>query len=773
MMWRAAPELLPPPFLESIGPCALALTATVSYWIDCERKPTVSPRPRPAGWYNDTSIGRGDPEMDLLTELNEPQRTACALTEGPVLILAGAGSGKTRTLTYRVAHLIHNLGVDPGSILAFTFTNKAAREMMDRIEQLVGSDSKRMWVGTFHAICVRILRQDIDRLGYDPRFLIYDSDDQKALMRSIVRDLNWDEKKFPAGMLLSQISRAKNSFIDPEHWHDTSYMGLHVQEAFQRYQQRLRALNALDFDDLIYFTVKLLDQYEDVLSRYHRRFEHVMVDEYQDTNMAQYRMIELLARGHGNLCVVGDDDQAIYGWRGADMRNILEFQKHFSGATIVRLEENYRSTAVILEAANAVVEHNRERLGKELWTSRLGGSKVRWHQATDEESEAWYAAEVIHEAVGRGLSPGDCAVLYRTNAQSRALEMALARAGIGYRLVGGKRFYERKEVKDLLAYLKVIYNSQDDVSLSRIINFPRRGIGDVAISHLIQASQDRHLSLFDTLGDATTIAGLTPAAQKAALELWAQFKKWSQSGPERLTQLVERVANESGLMRQFSSEGGREGEERVENMGELISEAKRFEESEGVDDLGAFLGFLALVSDWEATEDRGQGAWLMTVHSAKGLEFPLVVLVGMEEGVFPHLRSMEEDRVEEERRLCYVALTRARDELYLTAAETRTMMGRTEAHPVSRFVAEIPAHLIEQGGQRGSGRSGQGVRRTTVPEGGYQVGDRLRHPRFGWGTVVSQRGHGEELELTIAFPGGGIRSFLAKYAQLGREQEEA
>jgi DNA helicase-2/ATP-dependent DNA helicase PcrA len=592
-------------------------------------------------------------------------------------------------------------------------------------------------------------------------------------MRSIVRDLDWDEKKFPAGALLAQISRAKNSFIDPDHWNDFSFMGRRVQEAFQRYQERLRALNALDFDDLIYFAVKLLEANEDVLAMYHRRFHYVMVDEYQDTNLAQYRMIELIARGHGNLCVVGDDDQAIYGWRGADMRNILEFQKQFTGATVVRLEENYRSTSMILEAANAVVEHNHDRLGKELWTSREGGAKLRWHIAPDEESEAWYAAEVIHEAVGRGRAPGDCAVLYRTNAQSRALEMAMTRAGIGYRLVGGKRFYERKEVKDLLAYLKIIYNPQDDISLARIINFPRRGIGDVAIGHLLKASQQQEISLYETLGDAAKVSGLTPAAQKAAVELWGQFQKWRQDLGQSLPDLVQQVADESGLLRYFASEGGREGEERVENVGELISEAKRFQETEGIDDLGDFLGFLALVSDWEATEDRGQGAWLMTVHSAKGLEFPLVVLVGMEEGVFPHIRSIEEDRVEEERRLCYVALTRARDELYLTAAETRTLMGRTESHPVSRFIAEIPANLIDESEDQDHMGMGRASVRTSVPEGGYQVGDRLRHPRFGWGTVVSQRGGGDELEITIAFPGGGIRSFLAKYAQLGREQEEA
>ncbi len=712
--------------------------------------------------------------MDLLAQLNEPQRKACTQTQGPVLILAGAGSGKTRTLTYRVAHLIKNISVDPYAILAFTFTNKAAREMVQRIGELMGADaSRRMWVGTFHAIAVRILRRDIDRLGFSRQFVIYDADEQKSVMRNVVRDFGWDEKKYPPGMLLAAVSRAKNNFIDPKNWQDSSFLGRKAQEAYVRYQERLGALNALDFDDLINYTVALLEQHPDVLAHYHQRFRHVLVDEYQDTNLAQYRMIEAVARGHGNLCVVGDDDQAIYAWRGADMRNILEFQKHFAGATVIRLEENYRSTSVILDAANAVVKNNRSRLGKSLWTSRQGGAKIRWYCSSDEESEAWYAAEIIHEAVGRGLTPGDCAVLYRTNAQSRALEMALTRAGIGYRLVGGKRFYERKEVKDLLAYLKVIYNPLDDISLLRIINFPRRGLGDVAISHLVESSRAQRISLCDALGEAAMIPGLTSSAQKSAVELWRQLQTWREMKEADLSALVHRVAEESGLRQQFESEGGREAEERMENLDELISEAKRFMDSEGVSDLGEFLGFLALVSDWEATEDKGQGAWLMTVHSAKGLEFPLVVVVGMEEGVFPHLRSITDNSIEEERRLCYVALTRARDELYLTAAETRTVMGHTEAHQTSRFVSEIPPALVEDATNQESAVRRRATMATGVPADGYRVGDRLRHPRFGWGTLVSQRGSGDELELTIAFNGGGIRSFLAKYAQLGREQEQS
>lgn len=709
--------------------------------------------------------------LDLLADLNEPQREACLQTSGPLLILAGAGSGKTRTLTYRIAHLIQNVGVDPGAILGFTFTNKAAREMIGRIEGLLGPASRGMWLGTFHAVAVRILRRDIDRLGYDRRFLIFDADDQRALMRQVLRDLNIDEKKFPPVAVLSVLSRAKNAFVPPSAWHDESASGRVYGRAYRAYQDRLKQLNALDFDDLIYLAVRLFDEHPDILAGYHRRFQHVLVDEYQDTNPAQYRLIELLARGSGNLCVVGDDDQAIYGWRGADLRNILEFQKTFPEARVIRLEENYRSTKVILDAANAVVGQNQGRLGKKLWTSRGDGEKVRFHLAPDEESEAWHAAEIIHEAVGRGRSPADCAVLYRTNSQSRTLEMALARAGIPYRLVGGKRFYERKEVKDLLAYLRVLYNPLDAVSLARIVNFPRRGIGDVAIAHLNAATESLSLPLYQVLGDAPMVPGLTPPAQKAALELYRMFEHWRAEPSPSLADLVGRVAEESGLLDYFKSEGGRESDDRVENLGELISEAKHFEEVNGESDLGEFLNWVALVSDWEATDEREGGVWLMTVHAAKGLEFPVVVLVGLEENIFPHVRALEENGLEEERRLFYVAITRARDELYLSAAETRTQMGRTEANRLSRFVGEIPPELLARTDSSRAATASRAARRE-VPAEGYRLGERVRHPRFGWGQVVSQRGSGEDLEINIAFPGGDTRAFLAKYAQLDREQAE-
>jgi len=709
--------------------------------------------------------------MSLLDALNGPQREACSTVDGPLLVLAGAGSGKTRTLTYRIAYLIQETGVFPTQILAFTFTNKAAREMKTRIDALVGPDSRLMWVGTFHAVAVRILRENIHRLGYDNQFVVYDTDDTKALMKDIVRELNWDEKEWPAGLLLSAISRAKNNFQGPGQLEDTSYFGRRVDDAYRLYQTRLKNLNAVDFDDLIFLTVKLFDEFPEVQQHYRQRFRHVLVDEYQDTNLAQYRLVRHLVGPEGNICAVGDDDQAIYGWRGADMRNILEFQRDFPGAKIIRLEENYRSTAVILNAANAVVANNQERLGKQLWTQKGEGQKIRVYRAPDEESEAWYAAEVLHEAVRRGRKLSECAILFRTNAQSRAFEMAMARAGITYRLVGGKRFFERKEVKDVLAYLRVVFNPQDDMSLLRIINFPRRGLGDVAQRRLREFAQAEGISLVDALARAQEIGDLSAQARRAASELADLIESWRQGlGQLGLADQVRRVAEESGMMNALRAEKTREAEDRLENIGELMSEAKRFEDEQTTSDLGEFLGWIALVSDWDETNEDGGGVWLMTVHSAKGLEFPLVILAGLEEGVFPHSRSLEEGTVEEERRLMYVGITRAMEELFITYAETRTMLGRTAANPVSRFLKEIPEEYIASAKRLAAPDRAVG-QRTSVSN--LTLGERVRHPRFGWGTIVAIRGEGENTEVTIAFPGGGVRSFLAKFAQLTREELEA
>ncbi len=705
--------------------------------------------------------------MDLLAQLNAPQRRACELTEGPLLILAGAGSGKTRTLTYRIAHLIHNLGVSPAAILAFTFTNKAAREMKARIEQLVGPASHAMGIGTFHSVAVRILRKEIAAIGYDPRFVVYDADDSRALVREVVHELGWDDKQWAPAMLSNRISQAKNQFIGPESWQNTDFFMERVGVVYNRYQARLKELNALDFDDLIFLSVKLFRLAPDVLARYHSKFQYVLVDEYQDTNLSQYQLIAQLAGGMKNLCAVGDDDQSIYGWRGADMRNILDFQRDFPGAEVVRLEENYRSTGTILAAANAVVKNNQARLGKELWTRKSVGEKIRIHRAPDEESEAWYAAEVIHEAVRHGHQLADCAILYRTNAQSRAFEMAMARAGINYRLVGGHRFYDRKEVKDLLAYLRVVFNPQDDVSLGRIINFPRRGIGDIAQARLRDYCRSRGRTLLEALEDAPFVEGLSAQARRAALELAQLFREWQRETPLSLADRVRQVAESSGLLNHFRTEQGRESQDRLENLGELMSEAKRFQEEQATTDLGEFLGWVALVSDWDQTVDDAGGVWLMTLHSAKGLEFTVVILSGVEEGVFPHARSLDEGTIEEERRLLYVGITRAQEELYLTHAETRTMLGRTQANPTSRFLKEIPQELVEVPRPPAPERAVMQVNR---PTSDLVDGERVRHPRFGWGTVVATRGTGSDLEVTIAFPGGGVRSFLVRFAQLVREE---
>ena len=709
--------------------------------------------------------------MNLLNELNDRQREACEITEGPLLLLAGAGSGKTRTLTYRIAYLLERNLAYPHQILAFTFTNKAAREMKERIERLVGERAHSMWVGTFHAIAVRILRQDIQRMGYGPQFLVYDTDDTKAVIRETIRDLGWDDKQWPVSQFVRAISNAKNAFIAPGQYSTETYQDQHVQQVYQKYQDRLRQLNALDFDDLIYLAVRLFDDHPEVLERYQDRFLHVFVDEYQDTNLAQYRLIQHLAKKHGNLCAVGDDDQAIYGWRGADMRNIMEFNRDFSGTRVIRLEQNYRSTQTILDAANAVVANNKERLGKNLWTTKGEGQKVRVYEGLEEESEAWFAAEMVHEAVRHGYSLSDCAVLYRTNAQSRAYEMALSRAGLAYRLVGGRKFYERKEVKDVLAYLKVLFNPHDDLALSRIINFPRRGIGDVALEKIRQYQTDHENSLFEAIGQASNIPGLSAQAQRACRDLYGLFEFWRDERRTSLTELTQRVAEESGIIPMFRQDRSREAQDRIENIGELLSEAKRFEQEQGIDDLGEFLGWVALVSDWDQTQDDQGGVWLMTLHSAKGLEFPVVVIGGLEEGICPHIRSIEEGTLEEERRLIYVGITRAQEQLYLTYTKTRTMQGRTQQNPVSRFLQEIPEQLLER------------PRRTTPPDRALtarnhvitdvSVGEKVRHPRFGWGTIVAVRGEADDLELTIAFPGGGVRSFLARFAQLTREGAES
>ncbi|MCL8207910.1 MAG: UvrD-helicase domain-containing protein [Actinomycetia bacterium] len=706
--------------------------------------------------------------MDAWLEgLNPAQRRAVEQTEGPVLVLAGAGSGKTRTLTHRMAHLVRGLGVAPDRILAFTFTNKAANEMRQRVQALMDADARGMWIGTFHATAVRILREGMPYLGRDPHFLVYDADDARAVMRDVVRELNWDERQWTPQSLLAAVSRAKNQLLTPDRLDGDTFLSRRVREAYARYQQRLQALNAVDFDDLIMLAVELLEKHPEARARLAGRFQYVLVDEYQDTNHAQYRLIRALAAQHRNLCCVGDDDQSIYGWRGADIRNILDFQKDFPDAVVVRLEENYRSTPTILAAANAVVRHNTDRMGKELWTRRPDGRRVRLFEAVDEEAEAWFVAQAIHDLIREGRRTDDVAVLYRTNAQSRALELALSRAGIPYRLVGGPRFYERREVKDLIAYLRVIYNPGDDMSLARIVNVPRRGIGEVAVQRLRAYAADRGVSLAQALAEASQVPDLAPPAARAARELHQRFEGWRRRTGVGLVELVQAVAEESGLVAQWRQEHTAEGDERLANIAELVSEAKRFEDQTGSADLGDFLGWIALATDLDSVGEADRGVWLMTLHSAKGLEFPVVFLTGLEEGILPHAKAIEDGQVEEERRLMYVGITRAQDLLVLTYARQRLLNGRPGSYPVSRFVQEIPAELVEVLARE---IDRPAVLSRTPPADGFQAGDRVRHPRFGWGTVVAARGSGDDLEVTVAFPGGGIRSLLARYAQLEREE---
>jgi len=720
--------------------------------------------PRLKARYNHS---RGDgPLVDWTLGLNAGQKQAVLTTEGAVLVLAGAGSGKTRTLTHRIGHLIQDLHVPAEHLLAFTFTNKAATEMQHRVQSMLGDGARRMWIGTFHATAARLLREALPLVDRDPRFLVYDQDDARTVMRDVVRALNWDERQFPPAQLLAQVSRAKNACRGPAEVDDGTYMGRRLSEAYTLYQERLGRLNAMDFDDLILTAVTLLET-APVMNRYPERFRYVMVDEYQDTNHAQYRLIRALARHHQNLYAVGDDDQSIYGWRGAEIRNILEFQRDYPEAVVIRLEENYRSTAAILGAANAVVSHNQSRLGKELWTSRPEGARVKCFAAPDEEAEAWFVAQGIHDLVREGRSPDDVAVLYRTNAQSRALELGLARAGIPYRLVGGARFYERREVKDLIAYLRVMYNPGDDLSLTRIVNVPRRGIGEVALARLKAYAADRQLPLSAALDQAYQVPDLAPPAARAAAQLGEQFRQWRARTGVPLADLILAVAEESGLLPQLRAEHTPDADDRMANVGELASEAKRFQDQRDDPDLGDFLGWVALVTDLDALGEEQHGVWLMTLHSAKGLEFPVVFLTGLEERVFPHARALDNaGDVEEERRLMYVGITRAQDQLYLTHARQRTLNGQTLNNPVSRFWDEVPEAVREVALPRSATVKRPPAGARAVP---FAAGERVRHPRFGWGTVVNSRGDGEELEVTVAFPGGGIRSLLARYAQLERE----
>ena len=765
-------------------------------------------------------------DMSLLDALNEPQRQAVMATDGPLLILAGAGSGKTRVLTHRTAYLIEECGVNPYNIMAITFTNKAAGEMRERIDQMVGYGSESIWVCTFHSTCVRILRRYIDRLGFGTNFTIYDSDDQKTLMKDICKRLEIDTKMYKEKMFLSAISSAKDELIDPIEF-ETRAAGDYVKrkqaQVYREYQQALKQNNALDFDDLIMKTVELFKLDKEVLASYQDRFRYIMVDEYQDTNTAQFELIRLLALKYQNLCVVGDDDQSIYKFRGANIYNILNFEHHFPDATVIKLEQNYRSTQNILDAANAVIANNQGRKEKRLWTDNGAGDKITFEQLDTAAEEADFVARDIARRVRKGeYQYKDCAILYRTNAQSRLFEERFITANIPYKIFGGVNFYARKEVKDLLAYLKTIDNGQDDLAVRRIINIPKRGIGAASINKVALYAQEQEISFYDALCVAEQVPGLGKAAAKIRpCVLFIQAMK-AKAKLLSVADLLQEVIETTGYVRELEAEGTDEAEARIENIDELISKAVDYAEGEEAPTLNGFLENVALVADIDSFDENSDYVVLMTLHSAKGLEFPNVYLAGLEDGLFPSYMSITSDNsqaeIEEERRLAYVGITRAKKNLTITSARVRMVRGQTQYGKVSRFVREIPPELlsgkiyepktkedpIEQStfqkarkafrtvpsyGGSGYGKEvGEGYGSTfhsskaTKPvytkvenqrdfgsAGGalsYQVGDRVRHIKFGDGEVMAIVSGGRDYEVTVDFDKVGTKKMFASFAKL-------
>ncbi|WP_044339034.1 DNA helicase PcrA [Rossellomorea aquimaris] len=731
----------------------------------------------------------------LLNGMNPEQAEAVKATEGPLLIMAGAGSGKTRVLTHRIAYLMVEKGVNPYNILAITFTNKAAREMRDRIENILGGASENIWISTFHSMCVRILRRDIDRIGMNRNFTILDSTDQQSVIKAILKEKNIDPKKFDPRSLLGSISSAKNELTTPEELSKQvgGYYDQVVSDVYTEYQKRLRKNQALDFDDLIMTTIQLFQRVPEVLEFYQRKFQYIHVDEYQDTNRAQYMLVKLLASRFQNLCVVGDSDQSIYRWRGADIANILSFEKDYPRATVIFLEQNYRSTKRILQAANEVIQKNSNRKPKNLWTENHEGEKISYFRADTEQTEAQFVTGKIKEMMESGKRKySDFAILYRTNAQSRVMEEVLLKSNIEYSIVGGIKFYDRKEIKDILAYLRLISNPDDDISLLRVINVPKRGVGATSVDKIARYAQDHDISMFSALEEADFI-GLSPKITKAVIEFKEMVKGYTAMQEYlSVTELVEEILEKSGYIDMLKAEKSIESQSRLENLDEFLSVTKSFEQSNDDKSLVAFLTDLALVADIDKLDEDDQpkdSVILMTLHAAKGLEFPVVFLMGMEEGVFPHSRSlMEEDEMEEERRLAYVGITRAEEQLYLTNAQMRTLFGQTKMNPVSRFIQEIPAELLDdvmaekKSAFTPFGKSAakaptrpaprkpvsRPVQTTTGGESvAWQVGDKAQHKKWGTGTVVSVKGSGDSVELDIAFPSPmGIKRLLAKFAPI-------
>ena len=733
----------------------------------------------------------------ILDSLNPQQQEAVLQTEGPVLILAGAGSGKTRVLTHRIAYLIEEQEVNPWNIMAITFTNKAAGEMRERVDKIVGYGSESVWVSTFHSSCVRILRRHIDRIGYTGNFTIYDTDDQKSVMKDICRRLQIDTKVYKERALLNAISRAKDELMGPDEFLRNSSGDIHEQriaKVYREYQEQLHKNNALDFDDLIMKTVELFRACPDVLDQYQERFRYIMVDEYQDTNTAQFQLISLLAAKYRNLCVVGDDDQSIYKFRGANIGNILGFERVFEEAVVIRLEQNYRSTKNILQAANEVIRNNMERKKKTLWTENKEGSLVHFKQFLNGYEEAEYVAGKISKDVRTGkCNYSDCAILYRTNAQSRMFEEKFLMANIPYKIVGGINFYARKEIKDLLAYLKTVDNAVDDLAVRRIINIPKRGIGATSIVRVEEHAQKRGLSFYDALREADEIEKIGRAASKIAPFVTFIQSLRSKVGYISVSELLDEIIEETGYVKELEAEDTDEARARIENIDELISKVVAYEEDTQHPTLSGFLEEVALVADIDTVDENQDRVLLMTLHSAKGLEFPYVYMTGMEDGIFPSYMTISADdpgELEEERRLCYVGITRAMQELTLTSAQMRMIRGENQFNKVSRFVREIPRELvdidrdikerktsnIEIPQNNTYAKMKQAFRaKTFEPQQftvkktgalGYDIGDRVRHMKFGAGTVENIVDGGRDYEVTVNFDQYGVKKMFAGFAKL-------
>ena len=746
--------------------------------------------------------------MSIYDRLNEQQKKGVFTTEGPVLLLAGAGSGKTGVITHRIAHLIDDCGVNSYNILAITFTNKAAREMRERVDDLVGCGADAAWIMTFHAACVRILRRFIDRLGYGTNFTIYDTDDQKSLMKEVCKSMDVDTKVYKEKMLLSRISAAKDELLSPDDLYlraNNDYTQMRIAEVYRVYEERLKKNNAVDFDDIINLTVELFEKNDDVLDYYQERFKYIMVDEYQDTNTAQFKLVSLLARKYHNLCVVGDDDQSIYKFRGANIRNILNFKEYFPEAEIIKLEQNYRSKSNILDAANAVIKNNSGRMDKSLWTEQDEGDKIAFNVYETGYAEAEGIAFGIEKNINDGYAYNDCAILYRTNAQSRAIEEKLLGHNIPYRVYGGINFYSRKEIKDILAYLKTIDNGMDEIAVRRILNVPKRGIGATSVGKIQAYADEQNIGFYEALKQAEDIPNLGRSASKITpfTDLIRLFR--AELHELSIVRLINDIIEKTGYMDYLAeNDSPEEVEERRANIDELISKAATYEDGEETPTLSGFLEEVALVADIDNMDDSNNVVSLMTLHSAKGLEFPIVYLAGMEDGLFPSYMCIDSDdpsELEEERRLCYVGITRAKQKLIMSAAKVRMVRGETHMNKVSRFISEIPAELMVNSTQgpahkilssdgtdkdhfhlppRKAGESRfQSFQHDVLKEDifdkkpsagnaglGYGIGDKVRHIKFGTGTVKEIKNGGRDYEVTVDFENGGTKKMFASFAKL-------